>query len=343
MADDIRELLHDAAPERGSQPDFDRLWNRAQRQRRLSQVGGVAAGIVVLAGTVLGVGQLLPATPTLEVTSTPNGCPVTIPDRDFVPPAPYPEQPASDGGVWYGSSELWTVLDADGDYLPRKSVWWSEHFEGGNRESEPEISVTWERLDDPDASSVTVDEGTNAHTLDDGWFMIAGGDQGTDGCWRVTASYAGAELSYVYLVEPSDLPEVNREQLGTDEFQVLAASATNDPSLEGTVFGETDGAQSLWAMADVPGTAPVLPEGTLGVFVVARDAESTCRSSEDVIGVEIVDGMVVVVLDPDGDFLRPCPGPSGAHAFTAFTVAIPDQYDDGLTGAESRLGERSPG
>lgn len=340
MADDIRQFLHDAAPIRDQQPDFDVLWNRAQRQRRLSQVGGAAAGLVVLAGTVLGVGQWLPSTPTLEVTSTPNGCPVTVPDGDFVPPAPYPEQPASDGGVWYGSSELWTVLDADGDYLPRKSVWWSEHFEGGHREPEPEISVTWERLDDPDAPSVTAEEGTNAHTLDDGWFMIAGGDQGTEGCWRVTASYAGAELSYVYFVDPSHAPEVDRKQLGADEFEVLAAAPTNDPSLKGHVFREADGAQSLWAMADVAGTAPMLPEGTVGVFVVARDAESTCRSTEDVIGVEIVDGLVVVVLDPDGDFVRPCPGPSGAHAFTAFTVAIPDHYDDGLTGAEARLGER---
>ncbi len=159
----------------------------------------------MLAGTVLGVGQLLPSTPTLEVTSTPNGCPVTIPDGDFVPPAPYPEQPTS-GRVWYGTAELWTVLDVDGDYLPRKSVWWSEHFEGGHREPDPQITVSWERLDDPDASPVTVDEGTNAHTYEDGWFMIAGGDQGGEGCWQVTASYAGAELSYVYLVEPPRSP-----------------------------------------------------------------------------------------------------------------------------------------
>ncbi len=224
MADEIRQVLHDAVPTRDLRPDFDQLWNRARRQRRSAQVGGVAAGIAVVAVAGLGVGRLLPSTPTLEVTSTPDGCPVTVPDGDFVPPAPYPEQPAS-GGVWYGSSELWTVLDADGDHLPRKSVWWSENFEGGHREPEPEISVTWERLDDPDEASVTVEVGTNAHTLDDGWFMIAGGDQGTGGCWRVTASYGGAELSYVYFVEPSDAPEVDREQPGVGEVQALAAAA----------------------------------------------------------------------------------------------------------------------
>lgn len=339
MANDIRQLLHDAAPTRDLQPDFDRLWNRAQRQRRLSQVGGAVAGIAVVAAA-LGVGQLVPASPTLEVTSTPTGCPVTVPSGDFMPPAPYPEQPAADGGVWYGSSELWTVLDADGDYLPRKSVWWSENFEGGHREPDPEISVTWERLDAPDAPLVTADGGTNAHTFADGWFIIAGLDPGASGCWRVTASYAGAELSYVYFVGRSEVTEADDQHLGADEFQVLAAAATNDPSLKGHVFREADGAQSLWEMADVAGTAPELPAGTVGVFVVARDAESTCRSTEDVVAVEIVEGLVVVVLDPEGDDLRPCPGPAGANAFTAFTVAIPDQYDEGLSGAESRLGDR---
>lgn len=144
-------------------------------------------------------------------------------------------------------------------------------------------------------------------------------------------------------LDPSDPPKLERENLDQDEFQVLAAAATNDLSLTGQVFREADGARSLWKSAQVAGTAPTLPEGTVGVVVVARDAESTCRSTEDVSGVEIVDGVVVVVLDPDGDFLRPCPGPSGAHAFTAFAVAVPDRYDDGLTGAESRLGERSAG
>ena len=40
--------------------------------------------------------------------------------------------------------------------------------------------------------------GTNAYTPEDRWFMIAGIDPNTPGCWRVTATYKGATLSYVY-------------------------------------------------------------------------------------------------------------------------------------------------
>ncbi len=39
--------------------------------------------------------------------------------------------------------------------------------------------------------------GTNAHTPEDGWFMIAGIDPDSEGCWPVTAEYRGATLSYI--------------------------------------------------------------------------------------------------------------------------------------------------
>lgn len=201
MPDDIRQLLRDATLDHESASDFDGLWSRARRRRWQSRTGGAAAVVVVLAGTVMGLDELLAPTPTLEVASTPNACPVTVPDGDFVPPAPYLEQPSSDRDAWFGTSELWTVLDVGGAYQPRKSVWWSEDFEGGSHEPRPEITVTWERLDEPEAPTVTVDQGTNAHTFANGWFMIAGIDPDEAGCWQVTAGYRDAELSYVYLVE----------------------------------------------------------------------------------------------------------------------------------------------
>lgn len=46
--------------------------------------------------------------------------------------------------------------------------------------------------------AIVEDRGTNAHTTADGWFMIAGIDPDIPGCWQVTATYRGAELSYVY-------------------------------------------------------------------------------------------------------------------------------------------------
>jgi hypothetical protein len=126
------------------------------------------------------------------------GCPVTMPpEPGFVPPDPDRATSATPSGAWYGTAELWTVLPIDGSYQPRKSVWWSEEFDGGRVEQTPDIAVTWERLD-LDRPAITEDRGTNAHTPEDGWFMIAGIDPDEPGCWRVTATYRDAELSYVY-------------------------------------------------------------------------------------------------------------------------------------------------
>lgn len=200
MSDGIRQLLRAAAPDHEPQPEFDRLWDRARRQRRSGQLGGAAAGVILLVAVAAGLTELAQPTRSVEVTSAPEACPVTIPDADFVPPPGYPEEPDLEGdSAWYGTPELWTVLDVDGDYHgPRKSVWWSENFQGGSVESEPNITVTWERLDDPEARPITRSRGTNAYTAQDGWFMIGGIDPDIEGCWKVTASYRGTQLAYVY-------------------------------------------------------------------------------------------------------------------------------------------------
>lgn len=141
-------------------------------------------------------------------------CPVTIPPQPgfaasepekvtysehFPAPDPWPSEYPHEGMVWYGSEELWTALAIDGDHSPRKSVWWSVNFPGGVEEGEPEVWVTWTRLDS-DESAVNDNGGkaTNAFTPEEGWFMIAGGDPQEPGCWKVEATYKGASLSYVY-------------------------------------------------------------------------------------------------------------------------------------------------
>lgn len=101
-------------------------------------------------------------------------------------------------GVWYGTPELWTVLPEDGQYRPRKSVWWSVSFPGGRVEQQPDITVVAKRLDAPGSPMVSRGLGTNAFTETDGWFMIA--DFPVElpaGCWEITAKYKGASLSHV--------------------------------------------------------------------------------------------------------------------------------------------------
>ena len=84
-----------------------------------------------------------------------------------------------------------------------KTVLWSVHFPGGEVEGQPEVHVTWTRLDVPGVSFDNGGDATNAYTAEDGWFMIAGIDPDEPGCWEVTATYKGATLTYVYEV-PSD-------------------------------------------------------------------------------------------------------------------------------------------
>lgn len=134
-------------------------------------------------------------------------CPVTIPPQPgFSPPEPWPATYPREGSVWYGNPGLWTVLETDGDYGPRKSVWWSVNFPGGADETWPEVHVTWTRLDTDE--EVVIDNhgrATNAYTEAEGWFMIGGidpdltnEDLNESGCWRVTAEYKNSTLSYVY-------------------------------------------------------------------------------------------------------------------------------------------------
>lgn len=132
-------------------------------------------------------------------SATPGfSCPVTIPRPGFVPPSPWSAKPAAEGAVWYGTEDLWTVLDTGGAYHRRKSVWWSKSFRGGAREEKPDISVLWRRLDASAPPITAGSPGTNAHTEQDGDFMIAGVDPAQSGCWLVKAKYRGVELEYVY-------------------------------------------------------------------------------------------------------------------------------------------------
>ena len=127
-----------------------------------------------------------------------NQCPITIPSAAFAPPEPYPQAPLGTNSAWYGTEDLWTVLSLDGSYTPRKSVWWSVNFPGGIVEESPNILVIWSRLGSSDDAISNDFDGTNAHTPEDGDFMIAGNDPRQNGCWEVYATYKGATLSYVY-------------------------------------------------------------------------------------------------------------------------------------------------
>src|ERR671914_1949613 len=81
------------------------------------------------------------STPGLNPASSagPNSCRVTGPPQPgLVPPEPYPPEPPFEQ-VWYGTPELWTILDPNGavwrdipvakdGHVGDKTLWFSEDF-----------------------------------------------------------------------------------------------------------------------------------------------------------------------------------------------------------------------
>ena len=143
-----------------------------------------------------------------------NSCPVTAPrEATFVPPDPYPAEPPF-GQVWYGTPDLWTVLDANGSVwrdLPvgedgsvgDKTLWFSENFsttEGEDFSGDADITVTAVHLDGS-APTVVEEGGVPSFNRDIKNFMLVGLGLPEPGCWEVTATYRGAELTYVLRVE----------------------------------------------------------------------------------------------------------------------------------------------
>lgn len=140
----------------------------------------------------------------------PTSCPVTVSQEPpFIAPAPYSPNSPFESNFWYGSNSLWTDLPKDGIWqgLPnnpegytQKIFWWRKGYIW-NEEPQPDLTVTGERLD-ASALPLIVSKATNAYASDIGSAMLVGVDFPTLGCWKITGTYAEAELSFVVWVAP---------------------------------------------------------------------------------------------------------------------------------------------
>ena len=147
-------------------------------------------------------------------SAVPNSCPVTVPPQHgLVPPEPYPPDPPFEQ-AWYGTPELWTILDANGAVwrdLPvgtgphavsNKTLWFSENFstaEGEDFSGDVEITLTAVDLAGS-APTVVQAGGVPSFNRDIKNFILVGFGLPEPGCWEVTARYHGAELTYVLQV-----------------------------------------------------------------------------------------------------------------------------------------------
>ncbi|HVR80447.1 MAG TPA: hypothetical protein VMS99_18900 [Acidimicrobiia bacterium] len=129
---------------------------------------------------------------------------MTVPGHDaFTPASETPDDLSpGDDAVWYGTAELWTQIQPIEQVRNRswllgaKTFWWSESFPGGAIEGFPSITVTAEHLDGI-APTAEGGRGTNGFHPDLGDFMLVGVQLPETGCWKLTAEYKGASLSYV--------------------------------------------------------------------------------------------------------------------------------------------------
>ena len=219
----VTEFLREEA-DRAALPAgmYERVVRKAKIRRAATLgLGALGLAAIVFAGTAAMGTLRSPASigpagspETSSPSATPRevgGCPLTTPSRPpFVPPEPYPsEAPELYQKEWHGTAELWTMLGSEGEVwrdLPdddgdgrftEKTFWWSEGL--SDRSLSP-ITVTGRRLDKP-GSFETGGPGGGGFREDIGSFMLVGIEIPA-GCWELTATYRGAELSYVVLVEP---------------------------------------------------------------------------------------------------------------------------------------------
>ncbi len=175
-------------------------------------IATLVAGLMLSACAGVGeAGGEADARSAVAPAADPGTCPVTSAQPGFVPPDPYPPEPPF-GQVWYGTGDLWTLLDPGPvtwrlDALPvrdgtvfDKTLWFGDTFTTVGEEDlsgDPAITLTATRLDAP-SPAVRSDHGSPSFNEEIGNFLLVGLELPAEpGCWRVTAAYHGAELGYV--------------------------------------------------------------------------------------------------------------------------------------------------
>ena len=227
--DDLDHLLRDAGGRwRASQPAPPEVDEVALANAPRSTFGwpvvaaaaALGAAAVLIAVFVLGVGtqtmdgpQVGVGAPAASATASPpeasEACIVTRPNPPFDAPSPYPSSPPDASYAWFGTPQLWTMLQLDGEVWDAanasfpvgiKMFWWSSNWAGMREEQEPAITVVATRLDAPGA--VTTDHATNAAADSlGGEAMLVGIEFPSPGCWQLTAEYRGAVLSYIVWIK----------------------------------------------------------------------------------------------------------------------------------------------
>jgi hypothetical protein len=141
------------------------------------------------------------------LAGVPESCPVTLPgDNPFTPASETPEDPPDVYDVvWYGTPDLWTMIDSQGEINSKRwlqgdrTFWWSENYSPGDT---AEITVSAEHLS---GSAPTVMESAQTGRGFDPFMLepthesvtVVGVVLPEPGCWELTADYKGIAIGYV--------------------------------------------------------------------------------------------------------------------------------------------------
>ena len=186
-----------------------RVTSDVQTRTKVAALGAllVVAGVLAACRSV-GAEEVSPSPELLVRPSPPASCPVTVPGSPLIPPQPYPQEAPFDS-AWYGTADVWTMLDRSGEVwwaLPhdeggygQKTFWWSRHYVLKD-EPQPAIAVVGRRLDAPSETFEVPGPGTNASQADIGTAMLVGVEIPSAGCWELAATYREASLAYVVWV-----------------------------------------------------------------------------------------------------------------------------------------------
>ena len=252
MTDRTRELLRDAAPRPRSDPDFDELWQRARRQRRMSRVAGAIAVVALLAAVGVGLNQfvvpgerdlqvvdLLPPEPPVSGTSQAFGEAETASGITYAGRIRVVESDSFDGDAVClslhlaptgGGSESCRSLD---DHLQRERIMWA-HMQTPKVDAVVVWSpreadhLIWERSDGDQRFAVT-----EAQDLP-GSLVVAAVDHSLEGRSRVVLRDAdGAEVGSLTL----DAPDIEVEdrvlfELGEQAVWDSPADVTLEAAVE---------------------------------------------------------------------------------------------------------------
>jgi hypothetical protein len=204
------------------------------------------------------------------------------------------------------------------DWLEHDLVYTLEHWDGAAWSAVP--AAGWEEIETP--LVLEARETSRPQVIDapagDGWYRVT-----KTVVWPWEDSPGSADLHARFEVASSEL-----EPAPDEDFVVLAANAAERAGFRGAVAMDRAELAAAWEEAGALGGPPSIPDG-FGVLVVTVPS-STCRSPDDVLGVEVDGDTAVVVLDAEGEFTRPCPGPSDVPRATVFAVAIPAEQAGGV-------------